>query len=383
MPVPEIVGSASAEPPAGAESPDPQAELDPPPAEPGDPGPAAVAQPPLYTVAAVARRLGVAPSTLRTWARRYRLGPSDHAAGAHRRYSAADVARLEVMRRHVLDGVPPAHAARIALAAGPAADPPAPDSPAPDPPATHRVDRLGARQGSPAAERIETEFPDALPGGPGGRILPLPGGTPTERGLARAAMALDAAAASRIIREQLAATGVVATWTGLLAPVLVAAGLRWEMTAQGVDVEHLLSEAVIAALRGVVSAATLPPERRSLLLASAEDEYHSLPLYAIAAALAERGIGCRMLGAALPGDALRAAVRRLGPAGLFVWSQVPRTAAADALVALPQTRPPTTIVVGGPGWEGVSLPERITVTGSLEDAVALLAAAAGPRGLPG
>jgi len=45
------------------------------------------------TVSAVAHRLGVAPATLRTWARRYGLGPSEHSAGEHRRYSAADLAR--------------------------------------------------------------------------------------------------------------------------------------------------------------------------------------------------------------------------------------------------------------------------------------------------
>ena len=39
----------------------------------------------LLPVAAVARRLGVAPATLRTWDRRYGLGPSVHAPGAHRR----------------------------------------------------------------------------------------------------------------------------------------------------------------------------------------------------------------------------------------------------------------------------------------------------------
>ena len=63
---------------------------------------------PMLTVAAVARRLGVAPSTLRTWDRRYNLGPSAHTAGAHRRYGPADVARLVVMRRLTLEGVPPA-----------------------------------------------------------------------------------------------------------------------------------------------------------------------------------------------------------------------------------------------------------------------------------
>ena len=71
---------------------------------------------PGLTVAAVARRLGVAPATLRTWDRRYGLGPSEHRAGAHRRYSAVDLTRLEHMRRLVLAGLPPGDAAREALA---------------------------------------------------------------------------------------------------------------------------------------------------------------------------------------------------------------------------------------------------------------------------
>src|SRR5665647_210846 len=66
------------------------------------------------TVAAVAGRLGVAPSTLRTWDRRYDLGPSERVAGAHRRYSDVDVARLLIMRRLTLEGVAPADAASIA-----------------------------------------------------------------------------------------------------------------------------------------------------------------------------------------------------------------------------------------------------------------------------
>ena len=52
----------------------------------------APAEPPTArrTVAAVARRLGVAPATLRTWDRRYGLGPSEHTSGAHRRYGPAE-----------------------------------------------------------------------------------------------------------------------------------------------------------------------------------------------------------------------------------------------------------------------------------------------------
>ena len=54
------------------------------------------------TVAAVARRLGIAPATLRTWDRRYGLGPTEHNAGSHRRYSPQDVIRLTLMRRLVV-----------------------------------------------------------------------------------------------------------------------------------------------------------------------------------------------------------------------------------------------------------------------------------------
>src|SRR5882672_6374388 len=72
---------------------------------------------PRYTVTAVARRLGVAPATLRTWDRRYGLGPGDHEAGTRRRYTPHDLAVLELMRRLTLDGVAPAEAARLALAA--------------------------------------------------------------------------------------------------------------------------------------------------------------------------------------------------------------------------------------------------------------------------
>src|SRR5690554_7971710 len=70
------------------------------------------------TVAAVARTLGVAASTLRTWDRRYGLGPSAHQAGSHRRYTPEDVARLQTMRRLTLRGVAPVDAARIATESG-------------------------------------------------------------------------------------------------------------------------------------------------------------------------------------------------------------------------------------------------------------------------
>ncbi len=68
------------------------------------------------TVTAVSVRLGISPSTLRTWERRYGLGPGDRRAGAHRRYLPADVARLTRMVELVHQGVSPADAAASVLA---------------------------------------------------------------------------------------------------------------------------------------------------------------------------------------------------------------------------------------------------------------------------
>ncbi|MGW0523709.1 MerR family transcriptional regulator, partial [Crossiella sp. NPDC003009] len=73
----------------------------------------------------MAGRLGVAPATLRTWDRRYGLGPSDHTTGRHRRYGPADIARLERMHRALLRGAAPAEAARYARSSTEDVDTPA------------------------------------------------------------------------------------------------------------------------------------------------------------------------------------------------------------------------------------------------------------------
>ncbi len=288
---------------------------------------------PALTVAAVARRLGVAPATLRTWDRRYGLGPGAHVAGSHRRYTPADVARLEEMGRLTRQGVAPAEAARIALAP---AEPVGDRSPAP----SRAAD---GREADPLA-RLE----DWRVGG--GRVMRLSGGGPATRGLARAAMALDAPTVCEIVETSLRRRGVLATWDELLVPVLVSMGVRWQTTGEGVEVEHLLAECIISSLRPVISRVKNPLNARPVLLASAEDELHSLPLHALAAGLAERQVESRIFGARVPRDALAAAVRRSGPAAVFIWSHSAKTGGVQALADLTTVRPSPVLLVGGPGW---------------------------------
>lgn len=332
---------------------------------PGEPGPGHPPDLPeaRLTVAAVARRLGVAPATLRTWDRRYGLGPTLHSAGAHRRYSRSDIARLEAMRRLVLDGVPPADAARLAVEQVPAPRS-ADDGPPPGP-----SGRLGTVGDDGLVE------PRAA-GGPGGRVLALPGASPDVRGLARAAMALDAGAVRSALDHSLRTYGAIVTWDELLTPVLVAVGERWAATGDGIEVEHMLSETAVGALRAV-SVAPEPRNGRPVLLACAPEEMHSLPLSALSAALAEQGIGVRMLGGGLPAVALAAAVRRTGPAVVLVWAQIPRHADPRLLESLPVLRPPVAVLAGGAGWRGRRLPTRVTYVSDLTAAVTLVGRAVG------
>jgi DNA-binding transcriptional MerR regulator len=299
------------------------------------------AQAPSLTVAALARRLGVAPATLRTWDRRYGVGPSGHAAGAHRRYTPTDVQRLEEMRRLTLDGVSPAEAAKAALAG-----------------ASRPVDSVQKQVGGD------------------GRVIPLQGTDAAVRGLTRAALALDSRAIDKAVVEAFEKHGVLWTWDALLLPVLTGIGERWQESGNGVDVEHLMAESVLGALRSVMASAPAPRNARPVLLACAPEELHTLPLAALAAALAERAIDARVLGARVPGQALAAAVRRGGASAVFLWAHAAQFADPDQVAAIPAMRPPVRVVVGGPGWRQ-AVPAAAEHVDTLSEAVTVLQRAAG------
>jgi DNA-binding transcriptional MerR regulator len=296
---------------------------------------------PGYGIGALARRLGVAPATLRDWERRYGIGPGGRSAGGHRRYRPADIARIEHMRRLVLDGMPPGEAARAALASESAAEP------------AQRGPDLGGT--------------DLAAWGAGGRSLPLPGQLPQARGLARAALALDGPAIAGLLDRALDSSGVVPTWERLAVPVLTAVGERTATSGTCIEVEHLLSTQLLAALATRVGRLAEPLNARTVLLACADDEEHSLPLYALAAALAERGVRTTMLGARTPPPALADAISRIGPAAAFVWSQTAATGDPAKLEGLARQRPPLRLFTAGPGWRGT--PPGGRMVRSLSEAV--------------
>ena len=345
------------------------------------------------SVAGAARGLGVAPGTLRSWERRYGLGPSMHTLGGHRRYGPVDLARLGVMHRLVQEGVPPAEAAAAAIradidraavdAASPysallgstaeATDTSADSHPADSPDISANVEvaaDLPGSNGDKGGTRSHGEPGWSAPSG-GGRVLPTPDQPREVRGLARAAMALDSVACQRIVAGSLRERGTLVTWEELVRPVLVAIGQRWAQTARGVEVEHSFSAVLVGALATHSAQLERPRNGRPALLASVPDELHDLPLRVLQAALTDLGIRSHVLGARTPQAAVNDAVVRLGPPVVFLWAQMAGPSAPE----LPSVRPAPLLLVGGPGW--TDIPEQAQHVADLGDAVGAVRTAMG------
>ncbi len=261
----------------------------------------------LLSVSSVARRLGVAPATLRTWARRYGIGPTEHEAGSHRKYCPSDLAKLTVMRRLISSGVAPADAAEQAKA--------------------HEGEVVIEEFTSLCRECDETI--DAI---------------------FNASEALDSLFVETMLRNEISENGIISAWQEVFVPVLIQVGAAWEKSGKGIEVEHMLTEILKRVLRESTSEIVAPVNTRPVLLASVGEELHSLALHALAAALAERGIETHFLGARTPVEAISSMVSRFAPPAVFLWAQLPVNGDPKFVTGIPAVRPAPRVIIGGPGW---------------------------------
>ncbi len=298
----------------------------------------------VWTASTVARRLGVAPATLRSWARRYGIGPAGHAPGRHRRYTDADIAELDAMRALVDQGMVLPVAAAI----------------------------VRSQSDHPHGLNSDPTSPDPGPPAPYSRA-------PAEAvgDLVAAAAQLDLDAAIAILTAALAAHGVVTTWEQLCRRTLRDLDATAATDRGCADAQLLLSWAIGTCLR---RPATVPPgsEARPVLLACPAGEQHTLALDALFAALHQHRVPARMLGPAVPSVALRHAAAHLRPAAVVVWAQRAQTARPDILRrVLPHA---CVVLAAGPGWRQTAVPSTVIKVDSLPIALDLLAPRSRPDG---
>jgi transposase-like protein len=303
------------------------------------------------TVAAVAARLGVAPSTLRTWDRRYGLGPSGRSAGSHRRYTPEDVARLETMRRLTLAGAAPSDAARVAAPGVPLATLAAP----PERTVPVLVDDLTLA--AAAVEGAETRL----------------------RGLLAAAVG---------------ARGLVEMWDDVARPAFRYLDSRGSGDRPGRDPVAVLAAAVLGAVREVAESrpVTGAPRAaggsdaarrpRAALLADPGRLVDRVAAHVLAGALAERGVEARVVTTAtVDPDAV---LRLLDQAAASAICLVGAVRAGDELTRRVSEEGGRSVVLVGSESPEIWLPRvsRVrTLGGALHEAADLLAEAAATGGV--
>mgnify|MGYP000368437107 CR=1 FL=1 len=251
----------------------------------------------LLNIAALSRRTGVAPDTLRKWEQRYGVLHPTRTAGGQRRYTERDVARVEWLRDRLGEGWRIGEAARVlAESSGPALD---------DPADLHDA-LLEAAAAAPGAASIDALLDQAL------AVLPL----------------------GRAVTE-------------VIAPALRRVGEEWQAGRLSVAREHALSAKVRSRLDLLLGEAR-GGVRGTAVLACAPGEQHELGLLMLAVLLQADGWRAEYLGQDTPVAEAVEFAEAIGARLLCVTAarRPPLEALREGLESLDR-RPAPALVVGG------------------------------------
>ena len=243
-------------------------------------------------IAALSRRTGVAPDTLRKWEQRYQILWPTRTAGGQRRYDERDVARVEWLCERLREG--------------------------------YRIGEAAILLGT--AHVTTTRTPeDHL------------------RTIVTAVGAGDAAQIGLLVDQAFALHGVDDTLEKILRPLLETIGEHWQRGELSVAEEHLVTEAVRSRLGHLLSDAG-GGVRGTAVLACLPGERHELGLMMLAIGLRRDGWKVVYLGADTPVEAALDVAHR----------QSARVLGISCTVAQPDRLPSVDgleIVVGGPATD--------------------------------
>jgi methanogenic corrinoid protein MtbC1 len=219
--------------------------------------------PPTLNIAALTRRTGVPPDTIRKWEQRYGVLTPERTKGGQRRYTERDIARVEWLKARLAEGFRIGEAAALLGGTGVA----------------------GASTGELRSE------------------------------LVAAAGRSDVRALSAVVEQALMIEAIESAFADVLAPALVEIGERWEAGDLTVAQEHLASGVVRASLQRLLADAR-GSVRGVAVAACASGEHHEIGLMMLSVLLRADGWQVAYLGADTPfADALSLA-DRLGAVAL-------------------------------------------------------------------
>jgi DNA-binding transcriptional MerR regulator len=275
-----------------------------------------------YPLRAAVRLTGLSPDLLRAWENRYGVVKPLRTAGGTRRYRAADLERLRLVKAAVDAGD------RISVVA--------------------RLDPVELSRRVAATDN------------------------PSQAGLQPILSALerlDAQEAQRLLALQLSAMGPVSFTREFALPLAREIGDRWAINRMGIASEHLAT----GLLRSMLGSALTPTAASRLgptiVFATPTGERHELGLQSAALTALGAGANPIYLGAELPVEDLLGAVANTGAAVLAMsLVSVPSGQAAQMIAAIRNDLPDEIrLWIGGPGATAIKSTEGIEPIGSLEE----------------
>jgi DNA-binding transcriptional MerR regulator len=255
----------------------------------------------LLRVGELSRRSGVSTDLLRAWERRYGLLQPTRSAGGLRLYSASDLERVQLMKRHLAEGLAAAEAAALALSDDPASG--------------------TARPGSsfnPADLRSE---------------------------LAEALESFDEPRAQAALDQLLATATIGSLLRDVILPYLHELGARWERGEISVAQEHFASGVLRGRLLGLGRGWGLGMGSLAVL-ACLPGEQHDIGLISFGLALRAHGWRIVYLGPDCPVENVAEAARQV-EARLVVLSAVSADRVELVLPELEKLARDRTVAIGG------------------------------------
>ena len=250
---------------------------------------------PSLNIAALTKRTGVPPDTIRKWEQRYGVLRPERTTGGQRRYSEIDVARVEWLKARLEEG--------------------------------YRIGEAAALLGEGA---LVAQTPDEL-----------------RAAFAEAATTSDVGALTTVVDQALALGPIDEAFEEVIAPALVDIGDRWERGELTVAQEHLASSTVRAGLQRLLADARASV-RGVVVLACAPGERHEIGLLMLAVLLRADGWQVAYLGPDTPIDDAVSLATDLNATAL-AFSATGEDSAEDLRRGLRAANVPAaiTVVVGG------------------------------------
>lgn len=242
-----------------------------------------------YPLRAAARLTGLSPDLLRAWERRHRVVEPQRSPGGTRRYTAADVERLRLVKAAVDAGNRVGKVARLD---------------------EQELERLVQEGQSAPKRQLDTVF--------------------------AALEKYDVAEFQRLLSIELSSLGATRFAREVAAVVLVEVGERWASGQIAIAQEHLATSVIRSLIGSALQPSAVSIDGPRIIFATPPSEYHELGL--MMAALTSLGAGANpyFLGTSLPVDEIVKATEKVG--AQFVALSLVTSRIADAQSVIDELR---------------------------------------------